>query len=428
MAGNNYSCHISSKGIVATTFILLFSAMMHHNISTYQHHFRMITAKSKDLDEKMTIMPLLHDSKDELRAEESSANHNNNTTLRPCYIAVENKADYHYEVIESTIMQYPLPWDKFNCSKQHAIVDVALSEHGRRFSMNERESWQHYFESHLAGTKRPRTIGDGAVMQFGSIQKFSNYPRVYDAYIGVSCDSFDFTAQLNKGEKQFCVLHGTVPNRIKSRPTWENHKQRVCWVNPMHPCYFIPSDLPQFKREKFQKGDKLRLCLKGSSPPTSLQYVFEGVKRLQQDGVDPNVEIVILGRLKQLPESISQDINHNMTRLVNEGDYYKFEETMSKCHALLPLIHPWEELGKKYFPQSLDQFAGGKLSGFISQSIGLKLPILVHDEIRSLYQQHFAAPVWSYRTNSMNDTQSFVDAFGKMVKELPDYLVRESIE
>ena len=331
---------------------------------------------------------------------------------------------YHYEVIESTIMQYPLPWEKFNCSKQHTIVDVALSEIEGRFSMNERESWQNYFETHLAGTQRPRTIGDGAVMHFGSIQKYSNYSRVYDAYIGVSCDSHPFTIQLNKGDNQFCVLHGTVPDKIKSREEWKNHKQRVCWVNPMHPCYFIPSDLPQFKREKFKKGDTLRLCLKGSSPVTSLQYVFEGVKSLQKGrGDHPNVEIIIMGRLKQLPESIiSQDVYHNMTRLVNEGDYYKFEETMSKCHALLPLIHPWDEHGKKYFPQNDD----GKLSGFISQAIGLKLPILVHDDIRSLYQKHFTEPVWSYRTNSMNDTQSFIDAFGKMVKELPDYLVHES--
>ena len=75
-------------------------------------------------------------------------------------------------------MQYPLPWEKFNCSKQHTIVDVALSEIPGRFAMNEQESWQNYFETHLAGTQRPRTIGDGAVMHFGSIQKYSNYSRV----------------------------------------------------------------------------------------------------------------------------------------------------------------------------------------------------------------------------------------------------------
>ena len=439
MAANNYLCSASSKGLVATTFILLFSAMMHHNISTHLHYFGNVkdifhkeyvmtlplqkdedTPQSSQDSQVITIHRSNNNSKDEPGAE-SSANH---TTLRPCHIAVENKADFHYEVIESAIMQYPLPWDKFNCSKQHAIVDVALSEMPGRFTVNEKESWQHYFETHLAGTTRPRSIGDGAVMHFSSIQKYSNYSRVYDAIIGVSCDCFDIRAQLNKGENQFCVLHGTVPDKITSKGTWENYKKRVCWVNPMFPCYFIPSDLPQFKREKFQKGDKLRLCLKGSSPITSLQYVFDGVKSLQKGGDDPNVEIIIVGRkIKQLSERISLENNHNMTRFVDENDFYKFQEAMSKCHALLPLMHPWEKDGKKYFPR----FTDGKLSGFISQSIGLKLPILVHEEIRSLYGKHFDAPVWSYLSNSLNDTQSFIDAFGEMVKQLPGYLEHESI-
>ena len=381
-----------------------------------------VTCATFNLLSQASRVTTTHRSNNNAKDESRLERYTNHATLRPCHVAVENKADYHYEVIESTIMQYPLPWDEFNCSKQHAIADVALSILPGRFSRNERESWQHYFEKHLAGTKRPRTIGDGAVMQFGTIQKYSNYSRVYDAYIGVSCDSFDWVKQLNKGENQFCVLHGSVPDSIKQLRTWENHKNRVCWVNPMHPRYFIPSDLPQFKRENFQKGDKLRLCLKGSSPITSLQYVFEGVKSLQQVGDDPNVEIIILGRLNKIAERISQAINHNMTRLVDEGDYYKFEETMSKCHALLPVIHPWEKHGKKYFPEN----GAGKLSGFISQSIGLKLPILVHEEIRSVYQNHFTAPVWSYRTKSMNDTQSFMETFGRMIQELPEYLVHES--
>jgi len=55
--------------------------------------------------------------------------------------------------------------------------------------------------------------------------------------------------------------------------------------------------------------------------------------------------------------------------------------------------------------------------------IGLKLPLLVHDEIKEVYKEHLSAPVWNYTTKNLNDTQSFVDAFGAMVEELPDYLV-----
>mmetsp|Transcript_10893 Transcript_10893/g.18609 ORF Transcript_10893/g.18609 Transcript_10893/m.18609 type:complete len:429 (-) Transcript_10893:119-1405(-) len=345
--------------------------------------------------------------------------------LRPCYITIENKADYHYEVIESAIMQFPLLWDTFNCSKEDTIADVALAQQ-HRWAKNELEPWQNYFETHLAGTTRPRTNGDGAVIHFGSIQNYMNYSRAYDAYIGVSCDSFDWLGQLSKGPNQYCVLHGTVDKKImqgRKKSLWEQHKERVCWVSPMHPCYFIPSDLPQFKPENFRKGDKLRLCLKASTPTTSLRYVDEGVKRLQQSG-EPNIEIITMGRLMPIMSEAFPSISHLVTQGY-EPDYYKFEEMMSKCHVLLPLIHPWEEPGKKYFPWS----GAGKLSGYMSQAIGLKLPLLVQEEIKELYKEHLVdAPVWSYTTQNMSDTRSFVDAFGAMMKELPGYLVNTSAE
>jgi hypothetical protein len=254
------------------------------------------------------------------------------------------------------------------------------------------------------------------VIHFGSIQNYMNYSHVYDAYIGVSCDSFNWMMQLNKGSNQYCVLHGTVDERTKA-----HYKERVCWVSPMHPCYFIPSDLPQFKRETFHKGDKLRLCLKGSTPAASFQYVVEGARLLLRE--PNNIEIIVMGRnAEQMPE-VFRPISPLVT-LGKESDYYKFEEMMSKCHALLPLIHPWEEFGKKYFPWS----GAGKLSGYMSQAVGLKLPLLVHNEIRELYQEHLDAPVWSYTTQNASDTRSFIESFRAMMKELPDYLVKISAE
>ena len=149
---------------------------------------------------------------------------------------------------------------------------------------------------------------------------------------------------------------------------------------PWYPCYFNLSDLPHSKPEKFQKGDKLRLCLKASTPNTSLQYVIEGVKSLRQGG-EPNIEFITMGRSEVNFLQAFPSLSHMFTRC-SEPDYYKFEEIMSKCHALLPLIHPWEEHGQKYFPLS----SKGKLSGNMSQAIGLKLPLLVHDDIRELYK------------------------------------------
>ena len=57
----------------------------------------------------------------------------------------------------------------------------------------------------------------------------------------------------------------------------------------------------------------------------------------------------------------------------------------------------------------------------MSQAIGLKIPLLVHEEIRDLYQKHLTAPAWTYTTQNSNDVQSFQDAFSTMMKELPEY-------
>ncbi|KAL7526827.1 hypothetical protein ACHAWF_001927 [Thalassiosira exigua] len=92
---------------------------------------------------------------------------------------------------------------------------------------------------------------------------------------------------------------------------------------------------------------------------------------------------------------------------------------ISNCHALLPLIHPWEKTAKKYFPWS----GAGKLSGYMSQAIGLKLPLLVHKEIRDVYEKHLTAPSWTYVTQNSTHLQSFVTAFTTMVHELPRYLL-----
>ncbi|KAL7528198.1 hypothetical protein ACHAWF_002472 [Thalassiosira exigua] len=107
--------------------------------------------------------------------------------------------------------------------------------------------------------------------------------------------------------------------------------------------------------------------------------------------------------------------------LGNAPDFYLFQEMMSNCHALLPLIHPWEDKSKKYFPWS----GAGKLSGYMSQAIGLKLPLLVHKEIRDVYEEHLKAPSWTYVTQNSTDVQSFVTAFMAMIHELPGYLLSQ---
>jgi hypothetical protein len=75
---------------------------------------------------------------------DNSQEHDDEAPIRR--VALLNKADYHYEVIESTILQYPLPWEKLGCNvttsgnkKPIIAFDVALAEH-HTFG-NEKEGW-----------------------------------------------------------------------------------------------------------------------------------------------------------------------------------------------------------------------------------------------------------------------------------------------
>lgn len=147
-----------------------------------------------------------------------------------CRVALKNNIDFHYEIIESTILRYPLPWEVLGCKfatttsankKPIVVFDVALSQPvGHR---KEKQGWQDYFEHHLKGTVRDRS--DGIVQaQFGEI--IADYQSVdamdssyYSAVIGVSCDfdSDDFVPWLAASPSRFCVLHGTMPRWSEDR-------------------------------------------------------------------------------------------------------------------------------------------------------------------------------------------------------------------
>ncbi|KAL7464412.1 hypothetical protein ACHAXS_004761 [Conticribra weissflogii] len=308
--------------------------------------------------------------------------------------------------MESTIMQFPLPWDEWNCSKRQAIFDVALSQH-HQWAKNELEPWQNNFEMYLSGTTCKRDIGDGGVVIFGTIQNYLNYSHSYDACIGVSCDSFEYIRWMQKFENNYCVLHGTTPPDFP-----KELGNRVVWLNLMFPCYFIPSNFPNFLRAKIHRNESIPICVKGMGKEMTESYDFLlQAMRALENNTYPIVLYIMGGSSTDIPTPF-QDIQHLVTR-INEPDYFKFEKEMSRCHVMIPLLHPWD-YGVKYFPSSNSK----KLSGFISQAIGLKIPLLLHKELYEVYKSELTAKVWTYSSENKNDTESFTAAFKELIAEM----------
>ena len=129
---------------------------------------------------------------------------------RPCRVLVQNKVDFHHEVIESTVLRFPLPWHEFNCTTSKSVIyDFALYQN--RFHLNvpvEKSSlsrkakhlnetefwgWKAYFEKSLQYRTFDRKDGSAVPTKayFNDLVLFKELKlnkSKHDAFIDVSCD------------------------------------------------------------------------------------------------------------------------------------------------------------------------------------------------------------------------------------------------
>ena len=324
--------------------------------------------------------------------------------LPPCTVAIENKADYHYEVIESTILRYPLPWSDLNCSTEQPIVfDVALAE--THTFAHEKAGWIDYFEKNLKGTLRNRT--DGTIIKFGSIVSYMDYPHSYSALIGVSCDSYNFRKWLRMSPWAFCVLHGTCLNCNESM------MKQSCWINPMHKrCYYMTVDLPQFPASVFSKNGtdnaletretkSIRICVSGAN--RRHETLAEVLSKLS---LTEDVKVAVMNRSPDIPRPYLQRNVSGMVQMVRETAFLDFQRAISRCDLLLPLIDPEHNPG--YFPSGLK-----KLSGSLPQAIAYRLPTVMHSELHAVYRDELTAMSLTY-----NDTETFTNALAEMLERI----------
>jgi len=342
-----------------------------------------------------------------------------------CRVALENKMDYHYEIIESTILRYPLPWEELGCNitttavatsnKPIVVFDVALTKHIGH--LKEKEGWEEYFEQYLRGTIRDRA--DGMVQaQFGDLVDYTNYTWPYAAVIGVSCDSYNYKPWLLDSSSNFCVLHGWEPRWDQSAAV------RSCWLNPMHKeyCFFIPSDFPQFPSSSLPTESttrtsqkKLNVCVSGGNRVyDALAKAAASYVAIKKDSA-PSIRIKIFQRPQrpiQQTATIRTFENEgvlDLVQFVHEPRYLDFQKAMSECDILTPLIDPERNFG--YFPNATKTLK--KLTGSLPQAIGYKIPLLVHADLYPVYKDHLTAPCLTY-----NDTESFTSAMSEMIAAL----------
>ena len=131
-----------------------------------------------------------------------------NNFQRPCRVVVENKVDFHHEIIESIALKFPLPLQTFNCSLSLPVIfDFALYQN--RFHLkipgligsgaknanflNETEfwGWKNYFEENLQHRTfvRHDIVNSESRAYFNELVSYEEIANsTVDALIDATCD------------------------------------------------------------------------------------------------------------------------------------------------------------------------------------------------------------------------------------------------
>ena len=87
-----------------------------------------------------------------------------------------------------------------------------------------------------------------------------------------------------------------------------------------------------------------------------------------------------------------------------QGDFVEFQRRIAtQCHVLLPLVDPSST--PQYFHDADDDGPHQtKLTGFVSQAVAYRLPMVAHVDLKRIYQDYWTAPVIAYGTPSRTKT------------------------
>ena len=363
---------------------------------------------------------------------------NATSSLPPCLVILENRQDYHYEIFESTLIRYPLPWNNFTCDSSQPIrMEVAHAD--TSWYANELEGWLEYYNNHLKGTVRDRP--DGKQVIFGDAMHFKEYEqqqrnettrKEYHAVIGGSCGTYNPKSWIQKGSNRYCVLHIKCNEKDCDNTT----VARGCWLNPMHECFYNPIDFPKFEHSKCPLTDpsnnltiavnienddqvydtnvtKIKICTVGGA---KRHDVLASVLPL----LERNDDIIVWshGRNDKPINAYANNGVGHLARSVHFVRYLEFEESISRCDLLLPLVDP-DSHTAGYFPHN-----AGKLTGSLAQAMGYNLPTVMHEELAAVYGPYLAEPKLTYTSNHT----TFVDAMNSMLDILRKTLPQQRRE
>jgi hypothetical protein len=277
--------------------------------------------------------------------------------------------------------------------------------------------WKRYFENHLQGRiRRRRLIGDDRfTIQYRSILGMTTKALKRDVMwneYGAKIEATRDAGHDGQCANTCVLLHSDTP-ALESR-----FDKRACYLNPQYAskCWFLPVDYPAFPGLPPPPDKGLNICI-----PASRRNYTNVVQALQTLQPKQHAKIILngrkgYGRKRAVPEAFIRAGLVDKYVVVNSDtvDYWEFQRLIAYCHVIIPLVENDDGgVSDPYFRGNQTKNFG-KLSSFLAQSVGNRIPSVLHSSVVAIYGKELTAPYYEY--NSTTDGSGFVVAFRQMLE------------
>jgi len=315
-------------------------------------------------------------------------------------ILLNQKHNYHYEVLESIVAQYPFYEASSACdhSAFHFTVAIASGEE-KEFYLEKSLSWYEYATTNMSQTEYVSSDDETSRRLDGVIRNSSTSMNVtgFDYQIRASCycESDDDIEWLYESDTHFCVFHEDCGKA--------KNVTRALWLNPKIQPSFFPDFLPAFEHERSFNSSFHNLCIVGEGKRREYDLLAYYLRWKEPEISKLHFHHFGIGNVQKPMKPFQKLIT-----LHPYPNFLEYQlELYEKCDAILSLVTRFQH--PEYFKGSM------KLSGSLVQASAYRKPILLHQDLADTYKEHLVETV-----THEDDADSFVEAFEKLIRLLSD--------
>lgn len=275
---------------------------------------------------------------------------------------IQNKVNFHYEIIESIILNYN---KIINIQNTYDTISIFLSV------LETNISYMKYIKR-----KYPNI--------------YLTIPSDFDFYISCTIYDKDYDDLKKNSNKYFYISH-IITDRLQKL-------KNVCFLTPLANNYIIADILPYTKKKK--KSNIPIYIIQGNMNSSRRYYIL--LKKILDDNFEYEYDfrIKLVGRGK-LPENLEKYSHKIIIR--NNLNFIDYHKEFLDVYCILPLIT------KKTHPQ----YYNNKLTSSINYCIGYNLKCIIDKDLQEIYNLN--------NVEIFNDENDIVHSFRKTLIDFYKY-------